>query len=249
MHETRAPRFSDATLQALRRSEQIVALTGSGISAESGIPTFRGEDGLWKGYRAEELATAEGFRRDPGRVWEWYRWRMRMFRQANPNPGHQALARLEARAALTVVTQNIDGLHQRAGSRRVLELHGSVWRVKCLRPACRRGDAEAPDDPQGVPSCACGAPLRPDVVWFGEALPGDVLDGAAAAVSSCDVALVIGTSALVYPAAMLPVIALDAGAYVIELNPEPTPLTPRVHDSLRGRAGDLLPKLVDEALS
>jgi len=243
-----APEFRSGTLEALKSATRVVALTGSGISAESGIPTFRGEDGLWKGYRAEELATPEGFSRNPERVWEWYRWRLDdFFRKAKPNPGHLALARLEEFVDLTVVTQNIDGLHQRAGNSRILELHGSAWRVKCSRQQCDLGHGKTPDSLEKMPVCECGAPLRPDVVWFGEMLPPGVLEDGAASASACDVALVVGTSALVYPAASLPFLALEAGAFVIEVNPAPTPLSSQVQECLCGQAGKILPALIDAA--
>ena len=224
-------------------------LTGSGVSAESGVPTFRdAQTGLWARYEPQELATPEAFERDPGLVWEWYEWRRGLVREAEPNPGHLALAELERRASsFTLVTQNVDGLHGRAGSNNVLELHGNIMRSKCsvegLEVEPRAGDESVP------PLCpGCGAFLRPDVVWFGESLPEDAFAAASAAARSCDVFLSVGTSSLVYPAASLPSEAARSGAVVVEVNPDETPLTPYADYALRGRAGAVLPALV-EALS
>jgi NAD-dependent deacetylase len=235
--------------EALAFARSIVVLTGAGISAESGIPTFRDAmSGLWAQYRPEDLATPEAFRRDPGMVWQWYAGRRERVAAVAPNAGHEALARLERRAAargasFLLVTQNVDGLHAAAGSRSLVELHGNIRRVKCFdhgHPA-----PEWPSDTPGPPPCAaCGSPLRPDVVWFGEALPHEALRDALEATARCDLFLSVGTSGLVEPAASLPYSALERGAAVIEVNPQPTPLARRAWAAFAGRAGEVLPRLV-----
>jgi NAD-dependent deacetylase len=238
------PRVSSGTRDLLREARRWLVLTGSGISAESGIPTFRGAEGLWKGFRAEELASPEGFARDPARVWAWYRWRLDIVRGAQPNAAHLALVTLASHVEMTLVTQNVDGLHQSAGSRDVLELHGSIRRVRCSRVGCSRGDGPMPESSEVVPGCACGARLRPAVVWFGEALPPDLLESAMRASARCEAVLAIGTSSLVYPAAALPYVALNAGATVVEINPDATPLTADARERLGGGAATVLPDLV-----
>jgi NAD-dependent deacetylase len=232
-------------IRSLRAARRLAALTGAGISAESGVPTFReAQTGLWAQYRPEELATPAAFRREPKLVWEWYAWRRALVGGAQPNAGHLALAQLEARGPhFSLITQNVDGLHQRAGSRNVIELHGNITRTKCFdcdRPAHSWSEAD------GVPPrCpVCGGWLRPDVVWFHEPLPRAALAAAVEAAHSCDVFLSIGTSALVEPAASLPVEALRAGAVVVEVNPQPTPLSERAAFVLRGPAGEVLPEMV-----
>jgi NAD-dependent deacetylase len=222
----------------------VVALTGAGISAESGIPTFRGSGGLWRQFRPEELATPEAFARDPKLVWEWYQWRRELISKAQPNPGHQALVELEKRVSrFTLVTQNVDGLHDRAGSVRVLKVHGDIWNVRCQACGVEKYDCRVPM-PELPPICACGGMLRPGVVWFGEALPDGVWEQAELAVEQCNVLLVIGTSAVVYPAAGLVPLAKSRGARVIEVNLEETPFSGAVDFSLRGKAGELLPQLL-----
>lgn len=219
-------------------------LTGAGVSAESGVPTFRGAGGLWRQFRAEDLATPEAFARDPRLVWEWYDWRRQKIAPCRPNPAHQALAALEARTAdFLLITQNIDDLHRQAGSRRMVELHGNIWRARCVREGAV---SELPEVPlrEIPPRCPCGALWRPDVVWFGEALPPGALEQAMRAAESCEVFLVVGTSALVQPAASLPVMAKGGGAAVIEINPEPTPISHMVDASLQGKAGEILPLLL-----
>lgn len=235
---------------ALAGARAVAVLTGAGISAESGVPTFRGPDGLWRKFRAEDLATPEAFERDPGLVWEWYRWRRQRMGSVAPNAGHLALARLEPRyPAFTVVTQNIDGLHVLAGSRRVVELHGNIWRDRCMNDPAHRFEAResaALHERAGsgnVPRCPCGELLRPDVVWFGEGLDPQRLEEAVEAVSAAEIVLVVGTSSVVYPAAALPGMARRAGARVVEINPEETPISDQAHVILRGRAGDVLPGL------
>jgi NAD-dependent deacetylase len=241
----------DAVAARLRTARAAVVLTGAGMSAESGVPTFRGADGLWKRYSATDLATPEAFARDAALVWEWYRWRRGLIGRARPNAGHRALARAEqAIPQLQLVTQNVDGLHQRAGSSRIIELHGNIWRARC---AGRCGavidqsndalDADAGSPLASVPLCACGAQLRPDVVWFGEALDPERLDRAVRAAQACDVLLAVGTSALVYPAAGLPSVASRAGALVVEINIDDTPLTPLADVVLRGPAAEVLPAI------
>ena len=225
------------------QSCKMVALTGAGISAESGIPTFRGKEGLWQSYRAEELATPRAFARNPTLVWEWYQWRRRLIAGATCNAGHLALARLEERAPdFILITQNVDGLHQRAGSKRLLEIHGSIWKTRCIRCGDER---ENRDLDLKLPTCeGCGGLLRPAVVWFGEALDEKVLREATRAASECDLMLAVGTSGVVQPAASLPFMAKRNRATVIEINPEDTPVTQIADLHLRGRAAEILPQLV-----
>jgi NAD-dependent deacetylase len=232
---------------ALRAARHVAVLTGAGISAESGIPTFRDAmTGLWARFKPEDLATAEAFRRDPALVWEWYEWRRQLVAGARPNAGHLALTALQSQVACTVITQNVDGLHHEAGTHGVLELHGNIGRSKCFAEG--RVVADWPATSDKPPRCPhCGAPLRPDVVWFGESLPAETLAAAEAAARDCDVFLCIGTSSVVYPAAALPEIALAAGAMVVEVNREATPLSGIATHSLRGAAGELLPALVAAA--
>ncbi|HKO04241.1 MAG TPA: NAD-dependent deacylase [Candidatus Acidoferrales bacterium] len=228
----------------LVEARSIAVLTGAGISAESGIPTFRGPGGLWNNHRPEDLATPQAFARDPKLSWEWYDWRRQRVAAAQPNPGHRALARLESSGRdFALITQNVDGLHRAAGSRNVIELHGSIWRLRCV--ACAR-EAENRETPlrELPPRCSCGGLLRPGVVWFGEALPPDAIERAVRAARQCDVFLVCGTSAVVYPAAALPERALSAGARVIELNLEETPFSQFADVSLRGKCGELLPQII-----
>jgi NAD-dependent deacetylase len=231
-------------VSALRNSSHTVVLTGSGISAESGVPTFReAQTALWKRFDPQELATPEAFERDPGLVWNWYAWRRELVARAAPNPGHLALVEMQGLDPnLTLVTQNVDGLHQRAGSRGLIELHGNILRTRCSAEGIEVDEHEASESPPVCPSC--GAPLRPDVVWFGEMLPPGALDAASEAARGADIFLSIGTSSLVYPAAALPYEALEGGAILVEVNPEETPLTPYADYALRGPADDVLPRLV-----
>ena len=222
----------------VRSARSVCVLTGAGISAESGIPTFRGAGGLWRNFRAEELATPEAFARDPKLVWEWYESRRGIIAQAQPNAGHYAVAKF------TIVTQNVDRLHQRAGANRVLELHGSIWTVRCTRCGFETDDDRVPL-PEIPPQCRCGGMLRPGVVWFGEGLPSAVWDNALQAVEACDVLLVAGTSAVVYPAASLAPLAKLAGATVIEINPDETALSHAVDFSVRGQSGEVLPQIIE----
>lgn len=237
--------------QALFDAASIVALTGAGISAESGIPTFRGTDGLWRNYSPEKLATPEAFAGNPRLVWEWYDWRRGLIRKAQPNSGHLALAELERRKTgegrgprgFTLVTQNVDGLHDRAGSERTVKLHGDIWLVRCVGCGTVERNEEVPLR-HLPPRCPCGALLRPGVVWFGESLPAEEWERALEAASHAQVFVVIGTSATVYPAAGLAEVARLAGVKIAIVNPEPTPLEHLADWVLRGQSGVLLPRLL-----
>ncbi len=230
--------------EILAQADSIAVLTGAGISAESGIPTFRGAGGLWRSHRAEDLATPQGFARDPKLVWEWYDWRRAFIAQAEPNAGHRALAALQSQHAnFTLITQNVDGLHDRAGSTGALKVHGDVWTVRCTVCHREREDRRAPL-PELPPRCACGGMERPGVVWFGESLPQDVWIRAEQTARRASVLLVIGTSAVVYPAAGLVGLAKSAGARVIEINLEETPVSSIVDVCWRGPAAEILPRLV-----
>ncbi len=232
----------------LQQAQRIVVLTGAGISAESGIPTFReAQTGLWAQYDPQELATPEAFRRQPRLVWEWYAWRRELISQAQPNPGHIALAQMAQHVPhFTLVTQNIDNLHQLAGSPAVLELHGNIGRSKCFREGVIVTEwAETGAVPPRCPHC--GDLLRPDVVWFGESLPQKILEQTIAAASQCDILFSVGTSGLVHPAASLPLLAREHGAITVEINPQRTPLTPHMSYHLAAPSGELLPELVAAA--
>jgi len=240
--------LSEESLGTLRKSMEaarIVAFTGAGISAESGTPTFRGPNGLWRNFSPEDLATPEAFARDPRLVWEWYDWRRQIIRKAQPNSGHLALAEIERRAGerFTLVTQNVDGLHDRAGSCNVVKLHGDIWRVRCVRCGAEELNEQVPLEPL-PPLCRCGALLRPGVVWFGEALPESAWERAHAAAARADIFLVIGTSAMVYPAAGLVQTASQSGARVAIVNPDPTPADEFADWILRGPAGEILARLI-----
>jgi NAD-dependent deacetylase len=226
-----------------RRLRRITVLTGAGISAESGVPTFRGPGGLWENHRPEELATPEAFARDPELVWRWYAWRQGIVHGARPNRAHEALAEFEKnqseRIGLTIVTQNVDGLHARAGSENLLELHGNMFRTRCMR----EGRIETLTEPVATipPHCKCGAMLRPDVVWFGETI--DLIGPAMQLASQSDLLLIVGTSGVVYPAAGL--IDLVRSGLTVEINPEDTPLSDRVDVSIRSSASDAVPLVLD----
>jgi NAD-dependent deacetylase len=248
----------------LAEARAVVFLTGAGVSAESGVPTFRGAGGLWRNHEPESLATPEAFRRDPRLVWEWYAWRQGLVAACEPNPGHHAIAALVRRLGdARVVTQNVDGLHERAARtaaagaaltprERPLELHGSLFRVKCVGCAYRASVERpcTPVDPTGaetLPRCpACGALLRPDVVWFGEALDAGVLGEASRVASAADLCVVVGTSALVHPAASLPLLTLEGGGTLLEVNPARTRLSSACAFALQGPAGVILPALAAE---
>jgi NAD-dependent deacetylase len=223
--------------------KRVAVLTGAGISAESGVPTFRGENGLWRRYRAEELATPRAFRDHPTLVWEWYDWRRGLIAACEPNAAHRTLAEMGSSCEdFALITQNVDSLHQRAGSTQVLELHGSIWRVRCTEEGTIWDNREVPLS-RVPPTCECGALLRPDVVWFGESLDPKVLRAAHAAAERCSLMLVVGTSAVIQPAASLPYIARDSGAYVVEVNVQETPLSPYTDEVILGPAAKELPSL------
>lgn len=214
-------------LQALLAgADRLTVLTGAGVSAESGIPTFRGAGGLWHNYRAEDLATPEAFAKDPELVWRWYDWRRGLVANARPNAAHLALAALERRRPVTVITQNVDGLHAQAGSRELIELHGNIWKVRCTGCALISGNTDVPL--ATLPPCCprCARTVRPHIVWFGEAVDPYDHQRSVEMTRSADLFLVIGTSGLVHPAAALPRIAKTAGVPVVEINPDPTPNTP-----------------------
>jgi len=239
--------FSPSTIALLRGREPVVALTGAGISAESGLATFRGEDGLWNGRDPTELATPEAFAREPLLVWRFYDWRRKQALRARPNAAHLALATLETqRRASRIVTQNVDGLHERAGSMAVLRLHGSLWRLRCTAEGLEVDDRRA-DLGALPPRCACGGLLRPAVVWFGEPLDPAVLAQAERELARAALVLVVGTSSVVYPAAALAPIARQAGARVVEINPQRTALTPSADEHVAGNACALVPRLVSDA--
>jgi len=229
--------------ERLHNSNAITILTGSGISAESGVPTFRGNNGLWKNFRPEELATNEAFKKDPQLVWEWYDSRRQVLSRLKPNPGHFAISEIEKRTKnFTLITQNVDGLHKLAGSKNIIELHGNIWRVRCL--TCGRVAENRDAIIKILPFCKCGGLLRPDVVWFGEMLSDDNLTKAFAASDNCDIMFVIGTSAVVHPAASLALRAKDEGAFIVEINIENTPLSASADATILGKSGDILPQLL-----
>lgn len=245
--------FSNALVSKLASARSVVAFTGAGVSAESGVPTFRGNEGIWKKFKPEELANLDAFMRNPLLVWEWYRQRKKIIAEIHPNPGHRALAAMESMVpSFTVITQNVDGLHRRAGSKTVYELHGNIERNYCVKCGAQYRD----DDMLGgdvslrestdVPRCSkCNGLIRPDVVWFGELLPEDEWEASVSAAGSAEVFLSIGTSGVVYPAASIPLLAKQQGAYVVEINPESTPLTSHVDEFIAGAAGIVLPALVE----
>lgn len=238
--------FHDELISLLRATSNLAALTGAGVSQESGLRTFRdAQTGLWAQYKPEELASPEAFRRDPKLVWDWYAWRREAVKGVRPNLGHYALVEIEKRVSqFTLITQNVDGLHRLAGNQNVLELHGNIQRVRCAD--CYTFAESWEDDTESVPKCReCGGLLRPDVVWFGEALPRDQLEAAIEAARSCEVFFSIGTSGVVQPAASLAFAAHNRGASVIEINAEPTPLTSKANYILHGKSGEILPRLVE----
>ncbi len=228
----------------LRNSPRIIVLSGAGMSAESGVPTFRGLDGLWRNFNPLDLATPEAFANNPTLVWEWYDWRRSLVAATHPNPGHLALAQLELQHHLTVITQNVDGLHTRAGSTHVIELHGSLWRTRCT--ACQSIRTNLTPKLSTLPPLCpdCGQLLRPGVVWFGENLPPMAWEASLEAIAEANLLLVIGTSGTVYPAAELVPLAKQAGAKVVEINLEETPLSPLADATLLGPGGQILPKLL-----
>lgn len=243
MHESSSAEQVLILREKLSSAESVVVLTGAGVSAESGVPTFRGADGLWRQYRATDLATPEAFAEDPRLVWEFYGWRRQVLSPLCPNPAHLALASMEDRfKRFTLITQNIDGLHQRAGSRNIIELHGNIWSVRCTGCLKVKEDRRVPL-PE-LPLCdSCGALLRPHVVWFGEMLDPQVLQAAYEATANCQVMMVIGTSGVVQPAASMGMHAKKRGAFVAEINLDPTPYTGVYDVSILGKAGEIVPQL------
>jgi NAD-dependent deacetylase len=233
----------------LQIADRVCVLTGAGVSAESGVPTFRASDGLWEGHRIEDVASPDGFARDPRLVWDFYNARRANVKTVKPNPGHQALAELEGRWGdrFTLVTQNVDGLHRAAGSKNVLEIHGSLHRTRCLQ--CEEVKDRALEVLARLPLCECGGSLRPDIVWFGEGLPEDIWQAAMIAAYSCDVLLVVGTSAVVHPAASLIPIAKrgkNPNARVVEINLTQTEASRFADIGLYGPSGEVLPKLIEK---
>lgn len=236
--------FSDNFLKALKDAKRVVVSTGAGVSAESGVPTFRGENGIWKKFKPEELATFEAFQKNPQLVWEWYQHRREIINKIKPNPGHHAIAELGKLVdEFYLITQNVDGLHRLAGSDNVIELHGDIKRNRCLSCGKMNYDEEFVQFP---PLCECGGRLRPDVVWFGEMLPKDALNKAYDVSQHCDLFFTVGTSGIVQPAASLPIMAKRAGAFVVEINIEPTELTYIVNEFLQGKSGEIMPMVVQK---
>ncbi|ULA67920.1 MAG: NAD-dependent protein deacylase 2 [Nitrospira sp.] len=229
----------------LSAAQSVTVLTGAGISADSGVPTFRGADGLWRNFRAEDLATPEAFARDPRLVWEWYNWRRELIATKRPNPAHEAVAAMEQRfKQFWLITQNVDGLHRDAGSRQLSEIHGNIWMVRCTQ--CRKMLENRAVPITILPLCpSCGGLLRPHIVWFGESLAEEDLERSAAALQRSDVCLIVGTSGLVYPAAGFGAIAKQAGAYIVEINLDSTPQSSLADATLQGRARDLVPLLLE----
>ncbi|MFX1509223.1 MAG: NAD-dependent deacetylase [Promethearchaeota archaeon] len=233
---------TNQAVDIIRSTHYMVALTGAGISKESNVPTFRGKDGLWKQYNAMELATSNAFKQNPQLVWDWYSWRQNLIAQCTPNPAHETLAAWEKTGLLkALITQNVDGLHRHAGSTNVLEVHGNLWAVKCTQCSYQ---SRLTTPASGVPTCPdCSANLRPNVVWFGESLPQRVMDQVIVELNKADTIFVIGTSALIQPAASFPLIVKRHNGKILEINVEDTPLTPLVDVHLAGKAGELLPQL------
>ena len=225
----------------MSRAERVLVVTGAGISAESGIPTFRGEGGLWEGFRAQDLATPQAFARDPELVWRWYRWRRDICNRAEPNAGHRAVAGLEATHDTLLLTQNVDGLHPRAGSTKLVEIHGNIDTARCTACWTLRPIAELDGD---VPRCGCGEPMRPHILWFGETYWDGTLDVGVAFAHTADVCLVVGTSGMVYAPSQVALLAKRSGAFLIDVNPNPSEVTPYADAWLKGPSGELLPELV-----
>ena len=228
----------------IQQAQSVTVLTGAGISADSGVPTFRGSEGLWKNFRPEELASPEAFDRDPQLVWEWYNWRRELLSTKHPNAAHEALVKLETLIPdFWVITQNVDGLHRSAGTQNLSEIHGNIWKIRCTQ--CHEITVNHDVPLPFPPTCTtCGGLLRPHIVWFGEALAPKDLEQSYAALNRCDLLLIIGTSGVVYPAASFAPVAKDHGAFVVELNLDPTPHSSVVDVSFQGRAKELVPLLL-----
>jgi NAD-dependent deacetylase len=228
----------------IHRARSVTVLTGAGISADSGVPTFRGADGLWKNFRPEELASPDAFARDPRLVWEWYNWRRELVATKHPNAAHDTLVTLEQRIErFWLITQNVDGLHALAGSTRLSEIHGNIWKVRCTQ--CHQVSPNRDLPLVYPPTCSdCSELLRPHIVWFGESLDPEVLARSYQALQDCEILLIIGTSGVVYPAASFASLAKDGGAFVVELNMEITSNSAVVDVSFQGRAKDLVPLLL-----
>ena len=224
----------------------MVVLTGAGISAESGVPTFRGKEGLWGKFKPEQLASMDAFMSNPKIVWEWYNWRRELIAKVKPNAGHAALVNLENMIdEFTLVTQNVDNLHELAGSKSILELHGNIYRNKCMDCSALYGD-EGDIDPEKIPTCSlCNGKIRPDIVWFGEMLDPEIINAAFLKAEEAELFFVVGTSALVHPAATLPIVAKQHGAILVEINVERTALSDLVDFHFEGKSGQFLPKLVE----
>lgn len=237
-------KFSEKIIERLSKAYSVAVLTGAGISAPSGVPTFRGKDGLWNKFNPEELANFDAFIKNPELVWEWYSWRRKLVSEVRPNLGHYALVDIENMVGdFTLITQNVDNLHQRAGSRNVVELHGNIMRNKCVQ--CGRPHNDEEIDENSIPHCRyCGGLIRPDVVWFGEMLPEESVEQAQQAAARAEVFMTIGTSSTVEPAASLSYLAKGNGAYLVEINPEETPLSGYADESIRLSAHICLPYLV-----
>jgi len=232
----------ESIIDQIKNFKKIAVVTGAGISQESGIPTFRGKDGLWRNYDAMKLATIDAFYDNPKLVWEWYNERRKNIFQAQPNLGHKAIAELEKYAEVVVLTQNIDGLHHKSGSSKVLELHGSIVKIKCS--VCDYKEEILTEILDLPPYCKCGNILRPDVVWFGESLPQDVWQNAIIFASQCDLMIIVGTSLVVSPANTLPIYAKQNNATLIEINPENTEMSEEMDIVIRNTSAEVLPKLV-----
>ena len=233
-------------IEKLKDSKSIVFFTGAGISAESGIPTFRGKEGIWNKLKPEELASLDAFLKNPELVWEWYNHRKKIIHESKPNAGHIAIAEMQSALGgfpgVAVITQNIDNFHHRAGSKIIYELHGNIERNYCIK--CKTFYNEELDFSKGVPKCKCGGLIRPDVVWFGEYLPEDQFDASEKAARNCDVFFIVGTSAVVYPAAGLVFTAKQNGAYLVEINIEETEISSLADLSFFGEAGKILPQIL-----
>ncbi len=236
--------FKKEFVEKLKEAESLLFFTGAGISAESGVPTFRGKDGIWNKLKPEELANFNAFIKNPDMVWEWYQYRRKIVENVEPNPGHYAIAEFENYYKVDVVTQNVDNLHKRAGSTSIEELHGSIVRNFCIDCKTYYYDLDEEFENK-VPKCKkCNGLIRPDVVWFGESLRGDAYPNSEQKAKSCDICFVVGTSAIVYPAAYIPITAKEYGAYIVEINLEPTELTPHINYSIFGKSGEILPEIL-----